>query len=178
MHHLTEIEGRNRVRISDMTKKAVALAAHGFKSPKASLEELSPAAYARHWLPLQQAEYTARGLQLQQAALYGVPLRPRPRHPGEPVGPPLYTLEARSIREGWPPVDLGDVLSIRQLRPQYQSWQGLEFHASVAGINRAAGEVLLRCDGLLQYQESMVFNVVWRVQGETLRAGSDEAPRN
>jgi hypothetical protein len=25
-----------------MTKKAVALAAHGFKSPKASLEELSP----------------------------------------------------------------------------------------------------------------------------------------
>ncbi|KWU42116.1 P-loop containing nucleoside triphosphate hydrolase protein [Rhodotorula sp. JG-1b] len=173
LHHLNEIERRNRVRISDMTKKTdtlaghgfkSALAAHGFKSPKAALEELSPAAYARHWLPLQQAEYTARGLQLQQAALYGVPLRPRPRHPGEPVGPPLYTLEARSIREGWPPVDLGDVLSIRQLRPQYQSWQGLEFHASVAGINRAAGEVLLRCDGLLQYQEAMVFNVVWRVQ--------------
>ncbi|GAA5975720.1 hypothetical protein JCM10908_005257 [Rhodotorula pacifica] len=164
LHHLSEIERRNRVRIADVTKKAVALAAHGFKSPQASLEELSPAAYARHWIPLQQAEYTARGLQLQQAALYGVPLRPRPRQPGEPAGPPLYTLEARSIREGWPPVDLGDVLSIRQLRPAYQSWQGLEFHASVAGINRAAGEVLLRCDGLLPYQESMIFNVVWRVQ--------------
>ena len=73
-------------------------------------------------------------------------------------------LEARSIREGWPPVDLGDILNLRQLRPSFQSWQGLEFEASVAGINRAAGEGLLRGDGLMGYQESMVFNVVWRVQ--------------
>ncbi|GAA6057525.1 hypothetical protein JCM3770_000567 [Rhodotorula araucariae] len=125
---------------------------------------LTPATYAHHWLPLQQAEYTARALQLQQAALYAVPLRPMPPHPGDPPGPPQYILEARSIREGWPPVDLGDILTLRQLRPAYQSWQGLEFEASVAGINRAAGEVLLRCDSLMAYQEAMVFNVVWRVQ--------------
>lgn len=79
--------------------------------------------------------------------------------------PILYVLQARSIREGWPPVDLGDLLELRQLRPDNHQWQGFVFEASVFGINRAKGEVVLRCDGLLDWEEQMQFNVIWKVQG-------------
>ncbi|GAA5835798.1 hypothetical protein JCM11251_007429 [Rhodosporidiobolus azoricus] len=125
---------------------------------------LTRSSYALHFLPNLHTEFHSRHLQLQQASLYHVPLRLVPRHPAEPPGPPSFALEAKSIREGWPPVDIGDLLTLRQLRPAYQSWQGLEFSATVAGINRAAGEVILRCDGLLSMQESMIFNVSWKVQ--------------
>ncbi|BGP06863.1 hypothetical protein JCM10049v2_002691 [Rhodotorula toruloides] len=162
--HLQDIERANSSHIlrDHFTRSRAQSPSSGPGRPPAL--PLAPQTYAGHWLPLQQAEYTARGLQLQQANLYAVPLRPVARHPADPPGPPLYILEARSIREGWPPVDLGDILNLRQLRPAYSTWQGLEFHASVAGINRAAGEVMLRCDGLRGYEESMVFNVIWRVQ--------------
>ncbi|GAA5904478.1 hypothetical protein JCM6882_008919 [Rhodosporidiobolus microsporus] len=143
------------------------LALHGPHLAAAKPSTAPPLAhnsYAQHFIPLLRAEFFSRHLQLQQAALYSVPLRLVPRHPAEPPGPPSFALEAKSIREGWPPVDIGDLLSLRQLRPAYQSWQGLEFQATVAGINRAAGEVILRCDGLLSAQESMVFNVSWQVQ--------------
>jgi hypothetical protein len=62
-------------------------------------------------------------------------------------------------------VDLGDVLTLRQLRPQFQTWQGYVFQSSIVNINRAAGEVTLRCDGMVGAQESMIFNVQWKVQG-------------
>ncbi|GAA5934856.1 hypothetical protein JCM3775_001658 [Rhodotorula graminis] len=162
IHHLGNIERANHEHL--LKEHFDRASSQGRLGARPAPLPLAPVTYAHHWLPLQQAEYTARALQLQQAALYAVPLRPVPPHPSDPPGPPLYMLEARSIREGWPPVDLGDILNLRQLRPSFQSWQGLEFEASVAGINRAAGEVLLRCDGLMGYQEAMVFNVVWRVQ--------------
>lgn len=63
-------------------------------------------------------------------------------------------------------MDLGDRVELRQLRPNVQSWQGLRFFASVDAVNRAKGEVILRCDGLRGYEESGLFNVIWQVQGE------------
>lgn len=83
----------------------------------------------------------------------------------------LYVLQARSIREGWPPVDLGDRVELRQLRPNINAWQGLRFFATVDAVNRAKGEVMLRCDGLRGYEESMIFNVIWAVQGECTESG-------
>ncbi|GAA5852569.1 hypothetical protein JCM8547_002548 [Rhodosporidiobolus lusitaniae] len=161
--HLRDIEAKNIQRISREFFASGTIHSTA-ASPISAIPSLTPTSYALHWIPLLAAEYNARLLQLQQAALYAVQLRPVPRHPSEPPGPPNYILEAKSIREGWPPVDLGDVLTLRQLRPAYQSWQGLEFQGSVCGINRAAGEVVLRCDGLAGAGESMVFNVQWKVQ--------------
>ncbi|GAA5969919.1 hypothetical protein JCM11641_008085 [Rhodosporidiobolus odoratus] len=162
-NHLVEIERKNQARLGLAFQKQVAISGsllnRGTYHPP-----LTPTTYALHYHPLLQAEWTARRLQLVQAALYAVPLRPVPPHPSDPPSPPRYILEAKSIREGWPPVDLGDVLTMRQLRPQYQTWQGLEFQASVAGINRAVGEIVLRCDGLMGYEESLVMNVQWRTQ--------------
>ncbi|KAM0788175.1 hypothetical protein ACM66B_001336 [Microbotryomycetes sp. NB124-2] len=131
---------------------------------RTKLPELTPANYAAYWVPLQMCELQARIKQLQQARLYNVPIQrvvDRHARPGDPI---LYVLQARSIREGWPPVDLGDMLDLRQLRPEAHHWQGLLFEASVWGINRAKGEVVLRCDALINYEESMQFNVVWKVQ--------------
>lgn len=136
---------------------------------RTKLPALSHKQYAEFWVPLQLVEFIARTRQLRQARLYGAPIIKIPSPPPNPTAPPppaLYVLQARSIREGWPPVDLGDVLELRQLRPDLHAWQGLVFQASVDGVNRAKGEVILRCDGLRGYEESMFFNVIWNVQGE------------
>ncbi|GAA6027874.1 hypothetical protein JCM8097_001759 [Rhodosporidiobolus ruineniae] len=159
---LSDIEGRNVRRVHQALAQLNYSPIRGTST--SPIPPLTPTNYALHFIPLLQAEWQARSLQLQQAALYAAPLRPVPRHPSEPPGPPNYILEAKSIREGWPPVDLGDALTLRQLQPEHQTWQGLEFTASVAGINRAAGEVILRCDSLFFYQQSLVFNVMWKVQ--------------
>ncbi|KAK4050123.1 hypothetical protein OIV83_003694 [Microbotryomycetes sp. JL201] len=131
---------------------------------RTKLPELTPANYAAYWVPLQMCELQARIKQLQQARLYNVPIRRVIDRQAQPGDPTLYILQARSIREGWPPVDLGDMLDLRQLRPEAHHWQGLLFEASVWGINRAKGEVILRCDALINYEESMQFNIVWKVQ--------------
>lgn len=142
---------------------------------RTKLPPLSRKQYAEFWVPLQLVEFIARTRQLRQARLYGaavVRIPPPPPNPTAPLPPALFVLSARSIREGWPPVDLGDVLELRQLRPDFHSWQGLVFEASVDGVNRAKGEVILRCDGLRGYEETMFFNVVWKVQGESARQAS------
>lgn len=76
-----------------------------------------------------------------------------------------FRLVAKSIREGWPLVDLGDQLYLRQLFPETKNWQGIIFEATVQGINRAEGWLTIRCDALPQFAQTMVFNVQWRVQG-------------
>lgn len=65
-------------------------------------------------------------------------------------------------------MDLGDLVELRQLRPDQCTWQGIVFEASVASINRAGGSVTLRCDGLRLYHENLVFNVIWKPQGAHL----------
>ncbi|KAM0751330.1 P-loop containing nucleoside triphosphate hydrolase protein [Meredithblackwellia eburnea MCA 4105] len=124
------------------------------------LPELGPSSFAIRLIPLQYLEMTARAEQLQSANLYNIPLRHTPETP-------LYTFDAPSIREGWPPVDLGDQLSLRQIIPDTHQWQGIHFEASVDGINRQAGSVTVRCDGLRGLETTMRFNVCWKVQERT-----------
>lgn len=128
-------------------------------------EKLSPKEYAKRQMPLLRLEYEARNIQLQLAALFSTPIIPTATESTNML-PILYTFAAKSIREGWPPVDLGDVLIMRQLRPWASTWQGLAFVASVWGINRAKGELVIRCDSLRgDMIESLLFNIVWLAQG-------------
>ncbi|SCV71091.1 BQ2448_2679 [Microbotryum intermedium] len=139
------------------------------------ISKLTPDTYAQHWIPLQHAEVEARVKQLYDARMYAVPISRVPLPSSGPVSPQtprLYVLQALSVREGWPPVELGDSLELRQLRLQQRfvngqntssgTWQGFVFEATIASVNRAKGEVLLRCDGLANHEESMIFNVIWR----------------
>lgn len=148
---------------------------------RTQLPNLSPSTYAEFWVPLQTVEYAAIDKQLRHARLFKAPLSrlpPLPPTPAAPTPPILYVLQAPSIREGWPNVDLCDVLEIRQLRPEQQAWQGLVFEATVWGVNRAKGEVVLRCDALRGYEETLIFNVSWKVQGESRRSASQPAFAN
>lgn len=56
-------------------------------------------------------------------------------------GARLYRMAARSVREGWPPVDLGDIVLLRQLVPSKKSWQAIQFEGVIHAINRSAGEL-------------------------------------
>ena len=69
--------------------------------------------------------------------MYNVRLVPMP----STTGGRLYRMGARSVREGWPPVDLGDVVLLRQLSHDTQSWQGIQFEGVIHAINRSAGEI-------------------------------------
>ena len=92
-------------------------------------EKLSPKEYAKRQMPLLRLEYEARNIQLQLAALFSTPITLNVPPDATDMLPMLYTFAAKSIREGWPPVDLGDVLIMRQLRPWQSTWQGLAFVA-------------------------------------------------
>ncbi|KAL8276887.1 hypothetical protein RQP46_010715 [Phenoliferia psychrophenolica] len=104
----------------------------------------------------------ARRSQLESANLYSVPLLI------SETDPTRFTLVARSIREGWPPVALGDAVVLRQVYPDQRGWQGIIYEANVESVSRAEGQVLLRCDAfanpMYRRNYSGIFNVQWRVQ--------------
>lgn len=81
--------------------------------------------YAARFIPLLALERAALRRQLDSATLYSAPVLPCPE-----IGLGFYTLEARSIREGWPPVNIGDPVLLRQLRPEFQAAQGLTLEVS------------------------------------------------
>lgn len=138
-----------------------------------------PATYAHYYLQQLYVEYDARAQQLRSANLYSSRLTPVPYDAADlrldSSVQHLYTLEAKSIREGWPGIDLGDNVRLRQLRPWAETWQGLEFTSTVHSINRAVGQVTLRIDSLKSNIETLLFNVIWQPQGRCpLHVGSSD----
>lgn len=108
--------------------------------PAEVIPALAPISYGAHFLPMLGLEYSARTRSLFAARLYNVPLLYIPPLPDDNAySPVLWKFEAKSIREGHPPVDLGDAVLLRQLRPEEKGWQGLIFVACVWGLNRAKG---------------------------------------
>lgn len=167
------------VKVRKLEEKKVIATFH--REALKALPTLQASTYAGRFIPLLDTEllgmfpfftlnksanlqYTARAQLLHVAELYQSQITPLDADSGEallPSGLParLFSLEARSIREGHPPVDLGDEVNLRQLRPLQQSWQGILFIATVWGINRARGSVILRCEELMpNYQEVPFFD--------------------
>lgn len=63
-------------------------------------------------------------------------------------------------------LDIGDTILLRQLYPETQAWEGVEYVASVWAVKRAQATIILRCDALHDHRFSMIFNVQFRPQGE------------
>lgn len=120
-------------------------------------------AWGAHWLGLLREEYTTRIDLLAACCLYSVKLTLLPPAPGLP---PLFALEAPSIRENYPPISLDHRVYLRQLRPELHCGQGYAFEASIWNINRVAGVLTLRCDALSHdgMWETGIFNVCWQPQ--------------
>ena len=69
---------------------------------------------------------------------------------------------------GYPMLDIGDRILLRQLVPEQESWDKIEYEASVWAVKRAQATIILRCDALYDHRASMVFNVQFRPQGRVL----------
>lgn len=128
---------------------------------KRSGDEAASHEYAVKFLQLQFAEHAARKVDLAAADLYQFTIEPV-EIPGLPH---IFSLRAPPIREGYPAVDPNDVVVLRQLRPEMNWWQGIEFVATVHATRRAQGVILLRCKELKMYWETGVFNASFRPQG-------------
>lgn len=139
---------------------------HGEIRKRNLIPALTPESYIARFLPLLLIEHQAVIALLQNHTLYGAPLIPVPNFKGAP-GPvyssSLYILKAPMIREGSPPVQLGDSVWLKQIRWETRSSTGTTFVASIHSINRAASTIILRCDSLFGYRESMQFVVQWGI---------------
>ena len=122
--------------------------AKGASPEAASGNEAPDTKYASKLVKLQVNEHSARKVELNSANLYNVPLTQYELPPAAPTsaastssngtGPhrsvspvKLYKLQVPALREGYPMLDVSDVVLLRQLRPEQKSWQGIEFVASV-----------------------------------------------
>lgn len=152
---------------------AQSLAPTAFYTP-IKVPKLSETTYAKRFLPLLREESRATKEQLAAATMYGVPLKPLDSRLFD-IGnldadkaAAFYELEARSIREGFPPVAISDLVLLKQVRWSEGVSQWCSFEAEVFSIRRAAGIVVLRCDMLRGMEESMSFVVSWMPQSRFL----------
>ncbi|MCJ1393017.1 hypothetical protein MMC18_005889 [Xylographa bjoerkii] len=98
----------------------------------------------------------------------------------------IYELRVPGLREDRPRLNIGDTIELRQLRINYQTgipygmeywlapgggkdrgfiapgFTGVQYNATVWGLDRNREEVLLRIDGCVD--EGLIFNVIFRVQ--------------
>ncbi|KAH9818269.1 P-loop containing nucleoside triphosphate hydrolase protein [Melampsora americana] len=127
-----------------------------------NLPNLSLNQYAIRFLPLIASEHSSRIQQLKSAQLYLVDI--------QLVDPQraYFNLEAKSVREGWPPIELGDLIAIRLLYPQYLQSDGYEYEARVCAIKRVTGFITFECPQLIPVmsagQVSLTCNVLYKPQ--------------
>lgn len=133
-----------------------------------NLPPLSAEKYAVRLLPLIACEHSARIAQLKSAQLYLVDISLIDRCKG------LFNLEAKSVREGWPPIELGDLIGLRKLYPRYLQSDGLEYEGRVCAIKRVDGFITFECTRLmstLRPEESTITcNVLFKPQDRNFYA--------
>lgn len=126
--------------------------------------------YAAKLTGLQVAEHRQRKQDLALAAQFKVPLEiynADDTHGSKLGTKGLYQLTIPALREGWPALDINDVVLLRQVYPVQQDWQGIEFVATVWAVQRARATIILKCDALHRNRVSMLFNIQFRPQGES-----------
>lgn len=104
--------------------------------------------YASKLFSLQIKEFEARKLDLVASTLYNVEVSRATLDDGGPYN--LLKLEAPEIREGYPMLDVNDIVFLRHLRnsPQGVTWDGIVYLATVRNIKRSQAMVLIQCNPL------------------------------
>ncbi|GAA98489.1 hypothetical protein E5Q_05175 [Mixia osmundae IAM 14324] len=135
------------------------------------LPTLSQEHYGLRFLSILHEEFRARKEVLTSADIYMTTLEVE-QLPASAISPArqLYAFDAKNIREGWPPVEIGDRILLRQLYPEHLTAQGTCFAARVHAISRVQGRVIVRCDALLQNWVSGYFNVQFTPQSQYFSA--------
>lgn len=108
--------------------------------------------YASKLLSLQIKEFQARKLDLASSTLYNVEIRAADTDDGGEGRATynLFRLEAPEIREGYPMLEVNDVVFLRHLQygPNGVGWNGIVYLAEVRAIKRAQALILIRCNAL------------------------------
>lgn len=134
----------------------------------ANLPPLSAEIYAVRLLPLIACEHAARIAQLKSAQLYLVDVNLIDHSKG------FFNLEAKSVREGWPPIELGDLIGLRRLYPKYLQSDGLEYEGRVCAIKRVDGFITFECPQLAAVlrpdETSITCNVLYKPQDRNFYA--------
>jgi len=117
--------------------------------------------YSEYFLNLLSHEVSAQHKEFRKYDLFNVPI-----YIQEP-SQSLYRLAIPGIRENNPPVQLGDVVKLRQVRqPGYMgmggTFTGYQYDACIYGMDKTVGYIVLRVDHLVL--ESGRFNVCFVVQ--------------
>ncbi|MCJ1437606.1 hypothetical protein MMC27_006993 [Xylographa pallens] len=141
---------------------------------------LDPKIYESFFIRALTSELEAEAVTTNSYNLYQVPL-----HHKNPLDQ-MYELRVPGLREDRPKLNLGDTVELRQLRVDLlngrpfgmEHWlipgggrdrgyiapgfTGVQYHATVWGLDRGKEQVLLRVDGCVD--ERLIFNVIFRVQ--------------
>ncbi|KAK9896449.1 P-loop containing nucleoside triphosphate hydrolase protein [Cystobasidium minutum MCA 4210] len=106
--------------------------------------------YASKLLSLQIKEFQARKLDLAASTLYNVAIRAADTEMEGPHSYNLFKLEAPEIREGYPMLEVNDVVFLRHLQYGQNgvSWNGIVMLAEVRAIKRAQALIIIRCNAL------------------------------
>ncbi|MCJ1293753.1 hypothetical protein MMC34_005308 [Xylographa carneopallida] len=145
---------------------------------------LDPKIYESFFIRALSSELEAEAMTTTSYNLYQVPLQHK--NPQDQ----MYELRVPGLREDRPRLNLGDTIELRQLRIDFSSgrpfgmehwlvpgggrergfvapgFTGVQYNATVWGLDRNKEQVLLRVDGCVD--ESLIFNVIFRVQQRRL----------
>ncbi|KAF2493168.1 P-loop containing nucleoside triphosphate hydrolase protein [Lophium mytilinum] len=165
--------------------------------PPRGLDETSPSRPGETPIPLRKTSYQAcfedllyteaqaKQRENENYALYKVPIAVVDALHG------VFQLYVPGLREDTPMIEMGDHIQLRQLRLDSlgnpaamglwlapgggasrslpcPGWTGYEYNALVVSINRAQEMLFLEIQGLVP--ESMIFNVIFRVQPHRIKA--------
>lgn len=123
--------------------------------------------YAKKLLKMQNVEFLQRQDDLSSSTLYNVNISAAIK---EDIPSGLFKLEAPEIREGYPALDINDVVFLRHIRgsPTSVVWDGVLYIASVQAVQRAAGIVIVKCPAIIQlvHSSTQSFIVSFEPQGE------------
>lgn len=122
-------------------------------SPSEPIPPLEAETYAERFDILERLEVDHRGRELAKQTLFSVKLRvyhpPGNAHGDSPWSSSnLYILDLPGVREDYPALMPGDLMQLRTLASQSDSWLKVAFEARVHVVRRVEGAVILRCDAL------------------------------
>jgi hypothetical protein len=132
--------------------------------PCAPLPPFRPESYSDRLRQLLEVEFAHRRDMLAAQSLYDIQLNVFPEATKAEAAAPwskdhLYSLNLPGVREDYPNLVTGDLLQLRVLASQSDSWLRIAFEAKVYVVHKVAGNVIIKCDALSSHLKELFTGV-------------------